>query len=137
MKENGLKKWKCEYCKNLFALSEIQCDHIEPVENTIPQSEYEFLQSFHRLHSCKLQILCKECHKKKTKEDLFQQKYTAALLRVSGYLRIYPNDLHKLEDRWSAIQQLERVIKKLEVEKDQNKLKRLEKQLDKLRVKYL
>jgi hypothetical protein len=64
-----LGKWICAECENYFALSEVDCDHIHPIGNTVPKNEEEFIESFKKLHclSEDLQILCKKCHRIKTR----------------------------------------------------------------------
>jgi len=64
-----LPKWLCAHFDGTFALSDVQCDHIEPISNTTPQTLEEFIECVKKLHVSVmgLQILCKLCHKVKTK----------------------------------------------------------------------
>lgn len=64
-------KWSCNVCEGHFALSEIDCDHIIPISNTVPETMKDFFECFRLLHAPieSLQILCKSCHKIKTKEE--------------------------------------------------------------------
>lgn len=86
--EDGMHKWECNTCNKWFALSEVDCDHIEPIVNTIPQNLEEFLVCLKRLHSPSenLQILCKPCHKVKTKEELVFKKDLLLIKLVEGFL---------------------------------------------------
>lgn len=93
--ENGLTKWICNWCAHSFALSEVDVDHLEPIRNTIPQTKEDFLDSFSRLYTDLdlLQILCKGCHKKKTKEELGKRKEDLLINLVESYMENYKFDL--------------------------------------------
>ncbi len=66
-----LPKWLCAECDESFALSDVQCDHIIPIANTTPQTMEEYFECVRKLDVdvSGLQILCKSCHKLKTKEE--------------------------------------------------------------------
>lgn len=76
--DSKLKKWICSKCKEYFALSEVDCDHINFIRNTIPKNIDEFLYCFQKLHcpSDCLQILCKFCHRMKTNSELVCDQMT-------------------------------------------------------------
>lgn len=131
------QKWQCKRCNLPFALSEIQVDHIYPIENTIPESMEEFINSFKKLHSDELQVLCKLCHKIKTREDVYKQKYTERLLLVSGYLGVYPAQLNQLIESNSVLVEFEKIIKSLNKDLCEDRRKRYESKLNKLKEKYL
>jgi hypothetical protein len=132
--EKTFPKWECEKCERAFSLSEVQCDHKNPVSNTVPQNQEEFLESFKRLHSDELQILCKSCHHFKTKEDNFNKKYFETLNRVNLYL--FGKHDKIVLDEWATLQKLDKLIAKIE-RADENKKPALLKNLDKLKEKYL
>lgn len=135
--EEGLQKWKCACCDNCFALSEVEVDHIEAIENTVPKNVEEFLNSFHRLHSSNLQILCKKCHKLKTREDLFKKKYTESLIRVSLHMQMFPAFVMNNIKDWKVLQSFDKIVSKINKSTDDKKMKKYENKLDKLKEKYL
>ncbi len=60
--------FRCASCGNDFPAKEVEVDHINPIANAGQVTWDEFI---HRLY-CEqdnLQVLCKEDHKKKTKEE--------------------------------------------------------------------
>lgn len=64
--------YKCAMCGGEFKRDEVQVDHIDPVipyGKTIQDMSYDEIvdRIFCRLDN--LQVLCKECHKKKTKKE--------------------------------------------------------------------
>jgi len=64
-------KWlyKCAHCSNLFKSTEVQVDHIQPAGTL---KDYSDLPQFVETLFCEesnLQVLCKECHNAKTKEE--------------------------------------------------------------------
>jgi 5-methylcytosine-specific restriction endonuclease McrA len=63
--------WKCEKCLELYSRKDINVDHIKPIGRGVA-TEIESIPDFFQLVYCSydnLQILCKECHKKKTKRE--------------------------------------------------------------------
>jgi 5-methylcytosine-specific restriction endonuclease McrA len=134
---NGLTKWECNTCKNLFALSEVQCDHIKPILNNCPQNEGEFYDSSRKLHSPELQILCKSCHKDKTRRDLNNHKYHTSVQNISYYLNlsdlfIINNIEEKIIHKFSSL-----ITKISELESQEKDFTKYMTQLDILRKKYL
>ncbi len=68
-------RYECNHCKGLFQGNRVQVDHVEPVE---PVERVEYADFYDRMRQYfdrlfvpveGLQILCKECHKKKSKEE--------------------------------------------------------------------
>ena len=64
-------KWvyKCAECKKLYKSTEVQVDHIKPAGTL---RCYDDLPAFVSTLFCEkdnLQVLCKECHAEKTKEE--------------------------------------------------------------------
>jgi 5-methylcytosine-specific restriction endonuclease McrA len=99
-----LEKWRCNLCNVYFALSEVDVDHIVPVGNTIPQTKQEFIISFDRLHCAEseLQILCKSCHKNKTKDECVKRKGDLLIKLVESYMynngfKVYEYSIDKLD----------------------------------------
>jgi len=58
---------QCVHCKDWFKQNEVQLDHIEPC-GTMKDKETA-LKFYERLFWGELQVLCKPCHKVKTKEE--------------------------------------------------------------------
>lgn len=59
--------WVCNKCGLGFASDEVQVDHITPCGSLLsPEDEQDFI---YRLLFGKLQVLCKPCHKAKTKKE--------------------------------------------------------------------
>ena len=68
-----MQKFVCKHCKDIFAKSEVECDHISPICETIHVKDLNDLIIFLRVLNvgkAGLQILCKPCHQIKTKKDL-------------------------------------------------------------------
>lgn len=87
--DRGIERYKCAKCPGLFALSDVQCDHKNPVRNTIPNTKQEFLDSFDRLYVSieGLQILCLICHKEKTKNEMQIRKTEELIGCIGNYLK--------------------------------------------------
>lgn len=77
----GLEKFICAHCTGLFAKSEVECDHKIPINNTIPLSYEEYEICNRRLHCSKdnLQIICKPCHRDKSKRETHERKRLSKL----------------------------------------------------------
>lgn len=61
--------YKCAKCKQEFTAKDVQVDHIKPV---VPPSGFTTWDDFISRLFCSatnLQVLCKECHKIKTKKE--------------------------------------------------------------------
>ena len=60
--------FRCAACKKEYVATEIQVDHIKPVVLTNFISWDDFITNLF-CDSDNLQVLCKPCHKKKTKKE--------------------------------------------------------------------
>ena len=135
--KGDFKKWKCNNCLNDYALSDVQCDHKIHVGNTVPETILEFLQSFENLHSNNLQILCKHCHKMKTRQDVFNMKYREVVVNVSKYLEITSTFLIENVQHYKDLQKMDRAIRKIKSAYDNRMKDKYERQLNALTKKYL
>lgn len=68
-------KWEyqCNSCKNYFKSKEVQVDHIESAGKL---TSYEHLAGFVKRLFCEadnLQVLCKDCHDKKTLDEFMRR----------------------------------------------------------------
>lgn len=86
--ENGLQKIKCNNCFLGYAKSDIQVDHIIPC-GPEPKNIEEFHACFDRLESHNLQILCKPCHKNKTKADVRKIRMNYCLEKINDALDFF------------------------------------------------
>lgn len=134
--DKSFPRWECAECERSFSLSDLQCDHKIPIGNATPKTIEEYLECFKRLHSDELQILCKSCHKWKSRNDAYQKKYNAALERIGDYLGS-PSSIFDYMKKWEDIQKFDKIIKKIQVLKEGSKYEKYLKQLDKLKEKYL
>lgn len=64
----GVGKYMCNHCKKLFVKEHIEVDHIEPAGREARDLE-SLLAYIRNNEQNALQVLCKSCHKIKTKED--------------------------------------------------------------------
>lgn len=135
--EMEMQKWQCAHCKKGFALSEVECDHIFPVGNTRPQTREEFDTAFDLLHSNTLQILCKNCHKIKTKEDLHCVLYQQKVENVSNYTTLSTTFIYQ-NLTFDKINDLDKIVKKLQTSglSEKQEVNYMNK-LNKLMEKYL
>jgi len=117
-------KWMCAHCFDFYALSEIDCDHINPIENSTPQTKEEFIYCFERLHcpsEC-LQILCKTCHKIKTKHEKTQNESAWYRSEIKNLLEKMNMDDIELEDlEYKQLQRLCNIILKIEESVEEKK----------------
>lgn len=68
-------EYQCASCGNTFRDKEVQVDHIKPAGSL---KTFDDLPSFVENLFCEvenLQVLCKDCHKAKTKEEREAKKY--------------------------------------------------------------
>lgn len=120
--DDGLEKWKCAHCETYFAMSELNCDHIDPI-SLEPTSLEEFKIAIERLESSALQVLCrKKCHKLKTKDEKNSKlkKFYLETIEKSGIHNIdflVSLDIKKIK----KIYALTIKLKKSESEKEKNK----------------
>ena len=64
------KHYKCAKCRKLFTSTDVQIDHIDPVVD--PQQGFVSWDVYIARMYCEednFQVLCKPCHKVKTKEE--------------------------------------------------------------------
>lgn len=130
-----LPRWLCEKCDKSFALSEVQCDHIIPLHNTVPQTLDEFIECVKRLHVdiFGLQILCHTCHKFKTKFQA-NEKMRAHLI---DFIEIYIQASLVLESLDTQV--LKKIAKAVQgmQKPDERERKKFERKFDTLCKKYL
>lgn len=138
---DGLDKWICYSCRNLYALSEVDVDHIRPIENTIPQTVDELLICEKRLE-CPLeglQILCRKvCHKMKTDHESHERKKADLVKKLFGHLGCinYSLDDNKNLQDMKVLLKLNYAIKMIEKSKGDKKTEYIAK-FTKLLEKYL
>ena len=73
----GGKQYICNGCKKTFPGNAVNVDHIVPViplKKTIHDIDYNTLVKRLFCKKSNLQVLCKECHTKKTKEEREERK---------------------------------------------------------------
>lgn len=66
--------YRCASCKKHYTAKDVQVDHIDPV---VPLTGFTTWDSFIERLFCtakELQVLCKTCHKNKTKEEAAERK---------------------------------------------------------------
>ena len=72
----GGKRYECNHCNNLFSQKEVEVDHapvtVVPFEILWYQLTIE--DYYHRVYNLSTQVLCKQCHKEKTKSELKLRK---------------------------------------------------------------
>lgn len=69
-------EYKCAACKNWFKQSEVMVDHIKPAGSL---RSFEDLPAFVETLFCEpenLQVMCKDCHQKKTNEERNESRKT-------------------------------------------------------------
>jgi 5-methylcytosine-specific restriction endonuclease McrA len=67
--------YKCAECKQLFVVTDVQVDHINPVVD--PKKGFTTWDNFIDRMFCEmknLQVLCKPCHKIKTDQEKLERK---------------------------------------------------------------
>lgn len=73
-----VKTWyRCEICNGKFAQYELEVDHISPVvptDKTLEEMSWDDLIDRTWCDRMGLQVLCEECHDKKTAEERKQRK---------------------------------------------------------------
>lgn len=60
------KHYRCAICEELFPSTQVQVDHIKPMGTTVTWDE--FIEGLF-CEADNLQVLCKPCHKIKTKKE--------------------------------------------------------------------
>lgn len=127
-----LAKWECKHCKKHYALSEVECDHLEPIQNSMPQDYNEYTLCFFKLHAPleKLQILCKPCHQKKTRNDNQEYARIATLKLISEFMGVNFFDLEKSITDPAVLKKLKNFVLKIKQSQDEKRegyLKKFEK----------
>jgi 5-methylcytosine-specific restriction endonuclease McrA len=118
IKKDGLDTFKCAYCTDFYAYSHIQVDHIEPIANTKPETHEDLLICLNRLHTVRLQILCKPCHKVKTKVEGTDRAKERDAFIIAEYMSAnVPFVLKQIEDS-KILKKMANVIKKMKTAKD-------------------
>jgi len=77
-KREGVEYYRCKHCKNVVERPQKQVDHMEPVipiGNVWNRDWNEYRQRCF-VSSDKLQVLCKDCHKKKTSAENINRRKT-------------------------------------------------------------
>lgn len=136
-KDGELVKWTCAACKLPFAYSETQCDHVFPIQNTIPRGHQEFVICSERLHVSVdgLQVLCKRCHQVKTRKDndlLKKKKLVKSILNFSHEHHWCPDIFINEHDNIKNLNKFQSIINKYNKEHDEKKIVRLEHKMIKL-----
>lgn len=129
VKVGKLDKYRCADCKDLFAASEVQCDHIEPII-ILPTTLEEFHTAIDRLESSNLQILCKQCHVIKTKIE----KNTRERLKMVGKVSEYDfiSDHFIINSDYKMIKRIYDLVIKFDAQTDLKKKKSIEKKVLKI-----
>jgi len=63
------KHYKCASCKNSFVAKDVEVNHIEPVIPITGFDNWDGVISRLFCEADKLEVLCRDCHKKITKEE--------------------------------------------------------------------
>ena len=69
----GSDNYYCKTCKKLYSKKNVEVNHIEPVGSFNEFSQFE--EFYNRLFCSveKLEVLCKECHKKETEKQKLEK----------------------------------------------------------------
>lgn len=87
-KKDGLDKYTCAHCKKLYSKSDVQVDHVYAIGSQ-PHDLLTFKDSVVRLHTTTLQILCRTCHKNKTKNDVRKIRMNSSLEKINDALDFF------------------------------------------------
>lgn len=87
-KKDGLDKYTCAECKKLYSKSDVQVDHVYAIGSQ-PHDLLTFKESVVRLHTTTLQILCRTCHKSKTKRDIKRIKMSSTFEKINSGLHFF------------------------------------------------
>jgi 5-methylcytosine-specific restriction endonuclease McrA len=73
--------YRCAACEKLFEKKQVQVDHIKPVGSVLVNGEPDFNRLYKELFCpiTNLQVICKPCHKAKTKLDIKLMKQKRSL----------------------------------------------------------
>lgn len=81
----GGNRFHCRSCGDIFALKDIEVDHIVCVAEKAARVKLNSLEGYYKAIWCdvsNLQVLCKSCHAIKTLEDKDRMKAAKKALRV-------------------------------------------------------
>jgi 5-methylcytosine-specific restriction endonuclease McrA len=134
-KLDGLDKWKCENCSQLFAKSEMDVDHIYAIGNSTPVTLEEFQECISKLHveSFLFDVLCKPCHKMKTKEEARERMRKNLMEAISYYVQ--PTSVLETLDT-QILKKMSTAVKGMKNSAEKQR-KRCEQKFDELAKKYL
>jgi hypothetical protein len=136
--DGELAKWKCATCKMNFAYSETNCDHIIPIQNTVPKNHDEFVICSQRLHVGVegLQILCQLDHKMKTKYDNFLRKKIELIISINSFCHANnswcPDILVSDDNDMHYLRKLHVAMVKYRKESDEKKIVKLQQSIIKI-----
>ena len=119
-------KWRCNDCGELYAESEIQVDHVVPV-NKSPSLLNELLNSIELNESNNLQVLCLKCHKMKNKIDnhnKIKNKYIESIEHLlKDSLLIIGGNFNEYD--YLRLRKINNCLLKYNEEKDDSKKKKI------------
>ena len=137
--DKEIDKWVCAHCQLYYALSECQCDHIIPVGTNSPTTKEEYKMAFDRqeVDVSGLQILCKPCHKVKTKSDVIYQNKAKMISYINDFYEKNrgwcPPITVTLYDNIKIISKIKGLMKKIgETGQDPIRIEKHKKTLEKL-----
>lgn len=114
IKMDGLDRYKCAMCIGWFSGSDIDVDHITPVANTKPENFDDFVYYLGRLHTNNLQILCKPCHKLKTKHEIQERAKKSNAEIISTYAPFLPAHILKYIEDGKTLKKMASFVKKMQ-----------------------
>ncbi|MFW3388050.1 UNVERIFIED_CONTAM: hypothetical protein RF648_18810 [Kocuria sp. CPCC 205274] len=74
------KHYECNHCHHYFPLRRVQVDHISPIVPTDGWDSWDEL--FDRMFNGEMQVLCKECHSSKSREEAKLRKASRIALEA-------------------------------------------------------
>ena len=115
-KVNGVDKWKCAHCQQLFAKSEVECDHIDPISKNVPTTMQQYILCLERLHapSYRLQILCRTCHKIKSKNEAHERAKSTIIDEVACWLDVSIDFIAKSISSFDILKKFQKTIRCLQ-----------------------
>lgn len=115
--DKKMPKWQCNICHDFFSRSEVQCDHIIAVGDTIAETKEDFIAIFDKLHCSHdfLQILCINCHNLKTKQDIQNKNRIEMQIYIKYLLRKMQLDEINTDDiDYDKIKRLHLILYKID-----------------------
>ena len=98
-KYKDTESYICANCSHLFNREDINTDHIEPIG--VFKNWEDFINKVF-VTTDKLQVLCKECHKEKTREELKVMKKEKQLANRSIF--------QVIRDEWNDLEKESRIL---------------------------